>query len=102
MSGIFHYIQSFVIVKCFRRNSLYFQEIFSEALKNTKGECYLTDFGKSVKVALVNREWTQSRLVEEVEKKTGLYFDLSYLNKIMTGKNSNPKLVSAIKETLGI
>ena len=34
--------------------------------------------------------------------KTGLYFDDSYLRKINIGTNSNPKIVSAIKEMLEI
>ena len=61
-----------------------------------------TEFGKKIKFALIERELTQEWLISEVKKKTGLYFDSSYLNKIMTGQNNAPKIVAAIKEILEI
>lgn len=63
---------------------------------------HFTDFGKKVKVALVEHSQTQEWLIAQVRDKTGLYFDSSYLNKIMTGKNENEKIVSAIKEILSL
>ncbi|MBR5285474.1 MAG: XRE family transcriptional regulator [Clostridia bacterium] len=62
----------------------------------------MTDYGKKIKIAVINKDKTQGWLVSEVAHRTGLYFDTSYLNKIMNGKNSNPKIVSAINEILGI
>lgn len=61
-----------------------------------------TDFGKKVKVTLINRNQSQEWLIAQVRDKTGLYFDSSYLNKIMTGKNENEKIISAIKKVLSI
>ena len=60
----------------------------------------LTEFGKQVKIKLIQMDKPQKWLNEEVIKRTGLYFDDSYLHRIVTGKNSNPKIVSAIKEIL--
>ena len=57
----------------------------------------LTEFGKQVKIKLIQMDKPQKWLNEEVIKRTGLYFDDSYLHRIVTGKNSNPKIVSAIK-----
>ena len=62
----------------------------------------LTEFGKLVKIKLIQMDKPQKWLNEEVVKRTGLYFDDSYLHRIVTGKNSNPKIVSAIKEILEI
>ena len=61
-----------------------------------------TDFGKTVKHRLIDIDQSQGWLVEEVKKKTGLYFDSSYLQKILNGKSSAPKLVNAISEILDI
>lgn len=61
-----------------------------------------TEFGKKIKFALIEREQTQEWLISEVKKKTGLYFDSSYLNRIMTGQKNAPKIVAAIKEILEI
>ena len=62
----------------------------------------LTEFGKQVKIKLIQMDKPQKWLNEEVVKRTGLYFDDSYLHRIVTGKNSNPKIVSAINEILEI
>ena len=62
----------------------------------------LTEFGKQVKIKLIQMDKPQKWLNEEVIKRTGLYFDDSYLHRIVTGKSSNPKIVSAIKEILDI
>lgn len=40
--------------------------------------------------------------MEEVNKKTGLYVDDSYLSKIFRGKRKSPKIVKAICEILKI
>lgn len=60
----------------------------------------LTDFGKKIKCTLIEKDETQEWLISEVKKKTGLYFDSSYLNKIMTGKMENAKILTAINEIL--
>lgn len=62
----------------------------------------LTDFGKKIKFSLIERDLNQEWLIAEVKKKTGTYFDSSYLYKIMTGQKKTPKIISAICEILGI
>lgn len=62
----------------------------------------LTEFGKQVKFKLIDLEWSQTKLIDLVKEKTGLYFDSSYLNKVMTGDSTNPKVVTAIREILEI
>lgn len=59
-----------------------------------------TDFGKEVKKRLVDLEKTQAWLINEVSAKTGLFFDSSYMHKIITGKKATPKIVQAIREIL--
>lgn len=60
----------------------------------------LTELGKKIKIALIEKNMTQEWLISEVKKKTGLYFDSSYLNKVMTGNNKNLKIIVAINEIL--
>lgn len=62
----------------------------------------LTQFGKAIKHRLIDLEKPQTWLIEEVKKKTGLYFDSSYLYKIQTGQYNTPKVVTAICEVLGM
>lgn len=62
----------------------------------------MSDFGKKVKVALALQDKSQTWLVEQVAASTGKYFDGSYLNKIMIGKNANPAMIAAITEILNI
>ena len=66
------------------------------------GKRPLTPFGKDIKRRLVDLDRNQTWLMEEVRKRTGLYFDSSYLYKITTGVNMTPKIVHAICETLNI
>lgn len=61
-----------------------------------------TDFGKAIKIRLIELDKTQAWLIGEVKEKTGLYFDDSYMHKIITGKLATPKIVAAICEVLGI
>ena len=61
-----------------------------------------TPFGKEIKKRLVDLGRKQSWLIEEVSKATGLYFDRSYMHKVMTGQLNTPKIVQAIKEILKI
>lgn len=62
----------------------------------------LTEFGKQVKYRLIDLGKTQTWLQERVTEKTGLFLDSSYLNKIITGERSAPKVTTAIREILGI
>lgn len=61
----------------------------------------MTDFEKKIKIALLERDKSQKWLIEEVTRRTGLYFDRSYFCKIVSGENSNPKIINAINEILG-
>lgn len=61
-----------------------------------------TAFGKEVKKRLVDLDRKQAWLIEQVANKTGLYFDGSYLHKVMTGQLNTPKIIQAICEILGI
>ncbi len=62
----------------------------------------LTDFGKEIKKSLIDIGRTQAWLIKEVSDKTGLYFDRSYMHKILTGALTTPKIVDAICEILNI
>ena len=62
----------------------------------------LTPFGKAIKKKLVDLDESHSWLIQAVCARTGLYFDRSYLHKIMTGKLDTPKVVQAIREILDI
>ena len=66
------------------------------------GIAKLTPFGKDIKKRLLDVDHDQIWLIEQVSVKTGLYFDRSYLHKIMTGKLNTPGIISAICEILGI
>lgn len=62
----------------------------------------LCEFGKEIKKKLVDIDRNQDWLIREVGEKTGLYFDSSYLHKILVGKIATPKIVQAIKNILEI
>lgn len=62
----------------------------------------ITQFGKEIKKRLVDLGRSQSWLIERVSADTGLYFDRSYMNKIMKGQLNTPKIVNAICEILDI
>ena len=61
-----------------------------------------SDFGLCVKTKLLQIGKSQKWLEETVSQKTGLYVDDSYMYKILTGQRNAPKIVEAIRETLGI
>lgn len=61
-----------------------------------------SDFGKEVKIRLVEMEKSQAWLIEQVKEKTGLYFDDSYLWKINAGMIATPSIVAAIREILSM
>lgn len=60
------------------------------------------EFGKSVRKKLVDIDKNQEWLIKQVHQNTGLYFDSSYMHKILTGKIATPKIVQAICEILDI
>lgn len=62
----------------------------------------MTDYGKKIKMRLIELEKPQKWLVEEVHKETGLYFDDSYLSKIVNGKIKTPRIIGAINRILNI
>lgn len=51
----------------------------SEAVK-------VSDWGKAVKIRLIEIDKNQEWLIKEVIKRTGDYFDSSYLHRLLTGK----------------
>lgn len=59
-------------------------------------------YGKEIKKKLVDVDKTQEWLIEQVKRDTGLYFDSSYLYKILAGKISTPKIVTSINKILGL
>lgn len=61
-----------------------------------------TPFGKEIKKRLIDLDRNQAWLIERVCEKTGLYFDRSYMGKIMRGRLCTPKIVNAICEILEI
>lgn len=60
------------------------------------------EFFKKVKYRLIDLKKTQKWLEQEITKKTGLFVDSSYLNKIYNGDRNAPKIRAAICEILGI
>lgn len=66
------------------------------------GVAAITPFGKCIKRRLLDIDRDQNWLIDQVAQKTNLYFDRSYLHKIMTGRLSTPGIMQAICEILGI
>lgn len=62
----------------------------------------LTNFGKDIKKRLLDIDQNQNWLIERVKEKTGLYFDSSYMSKILTGTAKTPSITQAICEILEI
>lgn len=62
----------------------------------------ITDFGKTVKKRLIDIGHNSDWLVDEVRKKTGLYFDSAYLSRVLRGKNNSPKIREAICDVLDL
>lgn len=60
----------------------------------------ITEFGKAIKIRLIGLNRSQNWLIEAVKEKTGLFFDDSYLYKILTGDRNPEKIVTAIREIL--
>lgn len=62
----------------------------------------LTDYGKEIKIKLLEIGKTQNWLIDELKIKTGMFVDCSVLNKVMTGRVQSKKLTKAINEILDI
>ena len=68
-----------------------------------------SDFGKAVKIRLIELDKDQNWLIEQVKERTGDYFDSSYLFRLLsgrtpgeTGRNGKPGKADVIREILGI
>ena len=69
-----------------------------------------SDFGKAVKIKLVEMERTQAWLIEQVRERTGNQsFDTSWLHRILAGKvpaekgyRGQPGKAQVIREILGM
>lgn len=61
-----------------------------------------SDFGRSVKIRLMEKNMTQEQLCKTVQERTGKYFDSSYLWKVCNGVLKTPDIVSAVCEILEI
>lgn len=66
------------------------------------GVATISLFGKEIKHRLIDLGKNQTWLIEQVTQKTGLYFDSSYMSKIMAGKLRTPGIIQAICEILEI
>ena len=65
-------------------------------------ECKYSQFGLDVKMALLKSGKTQNWLIDRVKEETGLYFDDSYLYKILTGQRKAKEIVDVISSILGV
>lgn len=68
-----------------------------------------SDFGKAVKIRLIELEKDQNWLIEQVKERTGDYFDSSYLHRLLvgalpgeTGYKGKPGKAQVIREILGM
>lgn len=62
----------------------------------------LCDFGKEIKKKLVDIDQTQEWLIQQVKEDTGLFFDSSYMHKVLTGKIATPKIIESIAKILDL
>lgn len=67
------------------------------------------DFGKQVRIRLIEMGKTQEWLIDQVKERTGDFFDSSYLHRILagklpgeTGRGGKPGKASVIREILGL
>ena len=68
-----------------------------------------SDFGKAVRIRLVELNRDQNWLIEQVKDRTGDYFDSSYLHRLLSGKtsgetgyNGKPGKAEVIRDVLGM
>lgn len=69
----------------------------------------VSDFGKAVKIRLIELDKTQDWLIEQVKERTGDFFDSSYLYRILAGKTpaeagrgGKPGKIEVIRDILGM
>lgn len=62
----------------------------------------LCNFGKEIKKRLVDIDKNQEWLIAQVKADTGLYFDCSYLYKVLIGTIATPSIVASICRILDI
>ena len=62
----------------------------------------MTDYGKKVKVALIERDKTIEWLTSQVNSLTGYSSDGSYITNILAGRRKSPTIVKAINKILNI
>ena len=65
-------------------------------------ENFWSDFGLEVKMKLLQRGMKQTELIQAVRDDTGLFFDDSYLYKILRGERKPDKIVQSIRRILNI
>jgi hypothetical protein len=58
--------------------------------------------GLKIKTKLLQLCKTQNWLIVKMKEETGLFVDSSLLYKVLTGQNTNPKLLRAIEKILDI
>ena len=67
-----------------------------------------SDFGKAVKIRLIEIGKDQTWLIEQVKERTGDYFDTSYLSKLLRGvlsgegRGGKPGKAAVIRDILGM
>ena len=69
-----------------------------------------SDFGKAVKIRLIEMDKTQAWLIERVQEQTGdMSFDTSWMYRLLSGKlpgtrgcNGKPGKAAVIREILGM
>ena len=59
-------------------------------------------FEKAVKIRLIEMDKSQTWLIEQVKNRTGLYFDSSYLWKVLNGVLKTPAILQAVREILDL
>ena len=69
--------------------------IFIKEYKNP-----FTDYGKKVRIRLVELDKSQSWLIDRVKEKTGMFVDSSVLNKVLTNRLNSEPIINAINEIL--
>lgn len=62
----------------------------------------ISEYGKRIKMRLAELGESQNWLIAKVGESTGLFFDSSYLHKIMIGKEKSRNIINAINEILNI
>lgn len=64
-----------------------------------------SDFGRKVKLALIQKGYSLDVLAQMVSEKTGMYCDQPLLSRILTGHiraESRPRIMEAVTEILDL